>query len=169
MSSELVPAGQGPMMLADPVAYIAQASKLATALAGVINERHLFAVLDGRKYVLAEGWTLLANMLGVHPVVAWSRPCVDHEGASGWEARVEILASSGAMIGAGEAMCSRSEVLWGGGTTSRGKVVPPRDDYALRAMAQTRAVSRGLRNPLGFVVKLAGYEATPAEEMPSDG
>jgi hypothetical protein len=33
-------------------------------------------------------------------------------------------------------------------------------------MAQTRAVSKALRGPLGFVVTLAGYEATPAEEMP---
>jgi hypothetical protein len=34
-------------------------------------------------------------------------------------------------------------------------------------MAQTRAASKALRQPLGFVVVLAGYEATPADEMPS--
>jgi hypothetical protein len=32
-------------------------------------------------------------------------------------------------------------------------------------MAQTRAQSRALGAPLKFVVKLAGYEGTPAEEM----
>ena len=31
-------------------------------------------------------------------------------------------------------------------------------------MAQTRSTSKALRLPLGFVVALAGYEATPAEE-----
>jgi hypothetical protein len=41
-----------------------------------------------------------------------------------------------------------------------------RDDFALMAMAQTRATSRALRNPLGFVVKMAGYETAGAEEMP---
>ena len=34
-------------------------------------------------------------------------------------------------------------------------------------MAQTRAVSKALRLPLGFVMSIAGYEATPAEEMPT--
>ena len=43
-----------------------------------------------------------------------------------------------------------------------------RDDYALRSMAQTRAVSKALRLPLGFIVALAGYEATPADEMPAE-
>ena len=35
-------------------------------------------------------------------------------------------------------------------------------------MAQTRATSKALRLPLGFVMTLAGLEATPAEEMPQD-
>ena len=42
----------------------------------------------------------------------------------------------------------------------------PRDDYALRSMAQTRATSKALRQPLGFVMSLAGFDPTPAEEMP---
>jgi hypothetical protein len=33
-------------------------------------------------------------------------------------------------------------------------------------MAQTRAVSRALRAPLGQIVALAGYDAAAAEEMP---
>jgi hypothetical protein len=41
-----------------------------------------------------------------------------------------------------------------------------RDDYALRSMAQTRAVAKALRLCLGWIMSLAGYEATPAEEMP---
>jgi hypothetical protein len=35
-------------------------------------------------------------------------------------------------------------------------------------MAQTRATSKALRQPLGFVMTLAGYAATPAEEMPRE-
>jgi hypothetical protein len=65
---------------------------------------------------------------------------------------------AGQVVGAAEAECLRSERTWKG-----------RDDYALRSMAQTRAVSKALRGPLGFVVTLAGYEATPAEEMPAEG
>jgi hypothetical protein len=35
-------------------------------------------------------------------------------------------------------------------------------------MSQTRATSKVLRQPLGFVMHLAGFDATPAEEMPAD-
>jgi hypothetical protein len=35
-------------------------------------------------------------------------------------------------------------------------------------MAQTRATSKALRQPLGFVMQLAGFNPTPAEEMPRD-
>src|SRR5262249_12573853 len=129
---------------------------LATVLAEVINERKLWSQISGRKYVTVDGWTLLANMLGVHPIVVWSRPIADVE--PGWEARVEVRNAAGDLIGAGGAMWTRAESAWA-----------KRDDFALRAMAQTRAISRALRNPLGFVVKLAGYDTTPAEEMPKDG
>jgi hypothetical protein len=36
-------------------------------------------------------------------------------------------------------------------------------------MAQTRATSKALRAPLGWIVTLAGYEATPSEEIPLSG
>ena len=40
------------------------------------------------------------------------------------------------------------------------------DDYAIRSMSQTRATSKALRLPLGFVMQLAGFDATPADEIP---
>jgi hypothetical protein len=51
-------------------------------------------------------------------------------------------------------MVSRAEEKW-----SR------RDDYALRSMAETRAESRAWRKAIGWIVHLAGYNPTPAEEM----
>jgi hypothetical protein len=57
-------------------------------------------------------------------------------------------------------------VGWGEGRCTRGEASKVRqDDYALSSMAQTRAQSRALGAPLKFVVKLAGYETTPAEEL----
>jgi hypothetical protein len=91
-------------------------------------------------------------MLGVFPETEWTRQI---EG--GWEARVVAKTLNGQVVGAAEAMCTHSENTWRN-----------RDEYALRSMAQTRAVSKALRLPLGFVMQLAGYEATPAEEMPTD-
>jgi hypothetical protein len=139
---------------ADPVAVIDKAAQVAAALAKVIRKQKLFTTIAGKEHIHVEGWTLLGSMLGVFPQVEWTRKLED-----GWEARVvATVAANGAVVGAGEAQCLRGETKWAG-----------RDDYALRAMAQTRATSRALRGPLGFVVVLAGFAATPAEEMDGVG
>jgi hypothetical protein len=43
----------------------------------------------------------------------------------------------------------------------------PVPTYQLRSMAQTRAAAKALRNALAWVVVLAGYKPTPAEELPA--
>ncbi len=135
-----------------PNERVAQATEVANALQGVIDNRKLYANISNRKYVLYEGWTTLGALVGVFPVCAWSRKTDD-----GWEARVEAHTLTGAVVGAAEASCSRDERNW-----------KTRDDYALRSMAQTRAGAKALRMPLGFIMALAGYEATPADEMPRE-
>ena len=132
---------------------IERASAVAKGLAEVIRDRKLFSPIEGRNYVRVEGWTLLGSMLGVFPVCVWTKQV---EG--GWEARVEARTINGIVVGAAEAQCTRTESTWA-----------QRDDYALRSMAQTRATSKALRQPLGFVVAMAGYETTPSEEVPHEG
>jgi hypothetical protein len=134
----------------EPEDVVAQASRTATALADVILKQGLTTTINGRKHVHVEGWTLLGTMLGVFPVLVWTRKLDD-----GWEARVEARTLAGNVVGAAEAECLRTEKTWA-----------DRADYALRSMAQTRATSKALRQPLGFVITLAGFDATPAEEMP---
>lgn len=142
----------------DPNEIVRKATALATTLAGVLKQQKLTAKIGKGEHVLVEGWTLLGTMLGVFPVCTWTRKIGDGTTKdSGWEARVEARTRDGAIVGAAEAECLRSEYLW-----------EKRDDYALRSMAQTRATSKALRQPLGFVVSLAGYNPTPAEEMPRD-
>jgi hypothetical protein len=136
----------------DPVEVIAKATATATALANVVKQQKLATSIQGRDHVRVEGWTLLGSMLGVFPVVAWT-----HKLENGWEARVEARTKDGSVVGAAEAECLRTENTW-----------KNRDDYALRSMAQTRATSKALRGPLGFVMTLAGFDATPAEEMPRE-
>jgi len=154
IGTELEPVTSGTLFRTDdPVQIIEQASAVADALAAVLKDRKLTSDIKGKEHVRVEGWTLLGTMLGVFPVVEWTRPVAD-----GWEARVEARTLAGQVVGAAEAECLRTEGTW-----------KSRDDYALRSMAQTRATSKALRGPLGFVVTLAGYEATPAEEMPAEG
>lgn len=133
----------------DPSQIVERASVVATSLKAVIVKQGLVSNIRGKEYPRCEAWTLLGTMLGVFPVLAWSRKVEE-----GWEARVEAKTRDGATVGAAEAECLRSEDNWSS-----------RDDFALRSMAQTRATAKALRMPLGFIMTLAGYEATPAEEM----
>lgn len=136
----------------DPVEVVKRATEVADALKSILNSQGLTSQISGREHVLVEGWTTLGSMLGIVPIVVWTRKLED-----GWEARVEARTLDGRIVGAAEAECLTSESKW-----------KSRDDYALRSMAQTRATSKALRGPLGFIVTLAGHTATPAEEMPAD-
>jgi hypothetical protein len=89
-------------------------------------------------------------MTKVYAVIEWTK-----EREDGWEARAQAFTIDGQIVGAGEAVCLKDEANW------RGK-----PSTALKGMAQTRAMSRALRAPLGFIMTLAGYRATAAEEMP---
>lgn len=152
-STEIVPTPTGTLFRTDdPEEVIRRATQAADALKKVIEQRGMVQNIKGREHVLVSGWQTLGSMLGVVPVVTWTRPL-----DNGWEARVEARTLDGRTVGAAEAMCTRDETTW-----------KKRDDFALRSMAQTRATSKALRGPLGFVVTLAGYSDTPAEEMPPD-
>jgi len=131
---------------------IRKASDTASALRDVMRKQGLMSNIKGKEYPRCEAWTLAGTMLGVFPVLVWTKRLED-----GWEARVEARTLSGAIVGAAEAECLRGERNWS-----------DRDDFALRSMAQTRATAKALRMPLGFVMTLAGFEATPSEEMTAE-
>src|SRR5690606_8670582 len=136
----------------DPATVIEKAAAHASALADVVRQRNLVVKLGSGEHVQVEGWTLLGSMLGVFPVAEWTRELRDEHGRlEGWEARVSAQTLDGRVVGAAEAECRFSERNWA-----------KRDSYALRSMAQTRATSKALRMPLGFVMQLAGFNPTPA-------
>jgi hypothetical protein len=142
----------------DPVEVIERSGVIATALADVVRKQKLANTISGREFVKVEGWTLLGSMMGVFPVVEWTRELVGDDGEQlGWEAAVEARTRDGEVVGRAEAECRRDEKHW-----------KARDSYALRSMAQTRATSKAMRGPLGFIMTMAGYESTPSEEIPPD-
>jgi hypothetical protein len=136
----------------DPELALARIVKIADELSRTIRAQKLAVPIAGGEHVLVEGWTLLGTLLGVYPVLVWSRKLDD-----GWEARVEARTLDGRIVGAAESECLRNERRWA-----------KADDYAIRSMAATRATSKALRQPLGFVMSLAGFDVTPAEELPAD-
>jgi hypothetical protein len=139
------------MFGSDPNNALRRMSEYATALMDVVNDRRLFVVIGGKKYLTHEAFVLLGGLTGVTPVVAWTRPLED---GSGWEARVEARTLDERVIGAAESMCTRAESKWA-----------KRDEFQLRSMSQTRAIARALRGPLSPIVMLSEYEPTAAEEM----
>jgi hypothetical protein len=137
----------------EPAEVVRAATKVADALAQVIEDKQLFKVISGKKHVLVEGWTLLGTMVGVFAVLDGDPSEVEVNGVKGWRATVKAVRGDGSVVGRASALCLRSEQNWRN-----------RDEYAVMSMAQTRATSKALRQPLGFVMTLAGYAATPEAE-----
>lgn len=142
----------------DPVLVVQKATDIANALRGAILQMGMTTSIQGREYVLAEGWAFMGALIGVSPR-ALSVDVIEIEACTGhdvcaYEARVELVTKSGDIVGGAIAECSFHERNWA-----------DRDAFALKSMAQTRATGKAFRLAYGFVMKAAGYEATPAEEM----
>lgn len=140
----------------------------ATDVAGVCGEivKRTAQQIQGRKYVRVEGWQSIAAAYGC---VASSKNVQKVEG--GVRATGELhRISDGALIATAEGFVGEDEPTWYGGVNSYGKTLPKRPDYAIQAMAQTRAISRVCRSAFAFVVVMidSNLSTTPAEEMGFD-
>lgn len=153
--AEIVPVPPtGPMSLFrtdDPAEVLKRAKETADALAPVIRKAGQVVSVQGKDYLTVEAWQTLGQQVGVTPVVTETRRVSDPDG---WEARCEARTLDGRTIGAADSMCTRDEVRW-----------KDSEDFEVRSMAQTRAMSRALASVLRFIPTLAGMGGTPAEEM----
>lgn len=140
----------------DAASVVAKAVEVANLLAPVLRDKGLIANISGKEYVMAEGWTMLAAMMG-HSVGTDSTRAIEIDGHAGFMTHAKVYDFDGEVVGSADGLCTRGERSWA-----------KRDDFALSGMAQTRAISRALRQRFGFVIRLAGYEPTPAEEMVAD-
>lgn len=129
----------------------------ANTLKEVIVKNNLYVNIKGKNYILVEGWQFLGGMLGV---VAKSDGLEDisKENEIRYKAKATLIRlETNEIIGSAEAMCSGKE---------KGKGAF--EEYAVASMAQTRAIGKAYRLAFGWIVKMAGYEATPAEEVNTD-
>lgn len=154
----------------DPVEVIAAATRVANALKGVVQAQNLIQNIAGKEHPLVEAWQTLGAMLGVSAVpigepstIAWPHPIpaalkdAHERGLSFGFSATYTAVKGGAVVGGGSARCVRTESKW-----------KSSDDQNMASMAQTRAISKTLSGPLRFVMALAGYSTTPAEEMPDN-
>ena len=135
--------------MANPQDVISFASELKK----LIIENRLFTNIKGKNYVNVEGWQIAGAFTGLYPVVE-SVENISEPPMVKYRAEVSLRDKEGNKVGYGVAICSNREA----GKTGF-------DEYAVASMAQTRAVGKAFRLKIGWLLKVAGYETTPAEEM----
>lgn len=125
----------------------------ATNLKDLIVQNRLFTRIRGKNYVNVEGWQIAGAFTGVIPIVE-NVENLSQGTLYKYRAEVSLQDQNGNKVGYGVAICTNKE---------KGKEMF--DEYAVASMAQTRAVGKAFRMKLGWLLKIAGYETTPAEEM----
>jgi len=137
-----------------PPEIIEEARLAATELQKVITTKKKKVVFNGEQYLEFEDWQLLGRFYSM-TVQVKATDLISYGNIQGFWARADLL-QHGSVISSAEAMCLNDEPNWS-----------KKPLFQLRSMAQTRACAKALRNVLSFVVVLAGYRPTPAEEMDS--
>ena len=127
---------------------------LAKDLAKFIKDNKLSTTVQGKEFVNVEGWQYAGSRLGIVPIVEHVINVGSAEELK-YQAKVTLFdIRHGATVGAGFAVCSNKE---------SGKKFY--QEFAIMSMAQTRAIGKAYRNCLAWIIRAAGYEPTPAEEM----
>lgn len=161
-----------------PGEMMVQAGETADVIAQAIKAQHLSMQIGNSEHVLNTGWQMAANTQRVVTdrgegvtELPWPAQVTDAIAeddnhpmrrayrlgqAFGYVASF-YAKRDGQTVGWGEARCDRTERNW-----------RTAENNAIASMAQTRAQSKALRQPLAWIIGLAGYSATPAEEMAPD-
>lgn len=128
--------------------------KFSNDLKQIIVDNKLYTPVKGKNFVNVEGWQIAGAFVGITPIVTSVENLSDGNEYK-YRAEVKLVQyGSDTPIGYGVAICTNKEA------NKRNF-----DEYAVCSMAQTRAISKAYRLAIGYLMKLAGYEATPAEEM----
>lgn len=128
--------------------------KFSNDLKQIIVDNKLYTPVKGKNFVNVEGWQIAGAFVGITPIVTSVENLSEGDNYK-YRAEVKLVQyGSDTPIGYGVAICTNKEA------NKRNF-----DEYAVCSMAQTRAISKAYRLAIGYLMKLAGYEATPAEEM----
>lgn len=139
---------------------LANAAALAEQVARIVKENGLSMKFGAnpREYVRVEGWLTISRVQNEQPHAKVEQVVRDPE--SGHEtihARAWLTNAHDQVVSLADGYCSTEEPGW------RDKPF-----YARASMAQTRAIAKAMRLRHAWVMVLAGYAPTPAEEMSED-
>ncbi len=156
MDAEIVKVEQVPQGLAidrAPAEVLREAHLAAKALADVLSNKAKKVVFNNEQYLEFEDWQTVGKFYNVTCGETGQAEVIEVAGIPGFRAS-SVAYRNGQVISSATAYCMRDEPNWA-----------KKPLFQLASMAQTRANAKVLRNVLAWVVVLAGYKATPAEEM----
>ena len=174
--SEVAIVDQQPAHLADyeilnpeisMAAKVGVATNVANTLAPLVRDQGLVVKGLNRsnsdaEYVTVEGWEVLGTFLGIVPVTTTIADIRNDKGRIvGYRARATLYQNP---------IIENDEIV-GGRVIARAEAQAnkqgfQKDLFAIESMAQTRALGKAYRMGLGWVMKMAGFEGTFAEDMP---
>lgn len=146
---------QEPADLAKPENDTRFANAAAKYLVDIIKQNNWSKRLGGQsEHIQYEGWQTAGKFYG-YMVKTFDAEYVELGGVWGFKAKATVVNEhTGIEVGSAEAYCMSDEYNW-----------KNKPKFQLASMAQTRAGAKALRQNLGFVVGLAGFNPTPVEEM----
>jgi hypothetical protein len=165
-----------PELVRDPTQVLENAKVAAKALVTVLSQKKHPVIMNGEQYLEFEDWQTAGQFYGYSVKTEDALP-VEVNGVQGAKAKALLISmKTGEVEGGAEAYCMRDEEKWNtrpkyeyqGEGKDRKRVKlgdEPVPWFQLASMAQTRAGAKAFRNRLAWVVVLAGYKPTPAEEM----
>ena len=111
-----------------------------------------------KRYLEVEAWQFIGMVMGIDADIEYTKAITNDAGiVLAYESKA-VLYRNGAPFSAGIMECGMDSFP----TRSRNG---REKDKAAQSASQTWAISKAYRNKLGYLAKMAGYEATPADEM----
>jgi len=143
---------------AEAIEQLDRTTFIAQQLANLVEERHWFATVQGKKYLEVEAWQFIGFQANINADIEYTRAVTNEAGeVVAYESKA-VLTRNGLPFSSGIMECGMDSF------PTRGKQGREKDKAAQSA-SQTWAISKAYRNRLSFIAKMAGYEPTPADEM----
>ena len=141
-----------------PIEVIQQATEQANALMNIVEQKKLYAIIQGKRYLEVEAWEVIGAFNRVSAITDYVKPITGkNQEIIGYEAKVNLFKGE-TMVGSGVMTCGLDEF------PCKGKEGQAKNKAAISA-AQTWATSKAYRLNYSWVAVLAGYQPVPAEEM----
>ena len=169
--------GKAAGIVASPIELLEEARIAARCLKDVLAQKTDKVMMNGQQYLEFEDWQTLGQFYGYAVQTRDAVECMV-AGVTGAKAEADLVEfRTGLVVGHAEAYCMRDEDKWNTrakyewreGQSGRREKFHVGDEpvpwFQLASMAQTRAGAKAFRNRLSWIVVLAGYKATPAEEI----